>query len=138
MFRLLMLSVLVCGPGIGQAATLAQGQKLLRSGDPRGASEVFAKLVAQQPGNGQAWRLYGYSLHADGQVEKALKAHIRAAKFPILLTGNGVFRNGASAELRAFADATGIPAVNTFMGKGGVAPSDPYSTKSTWPLGQRA
>jgi len=50
---------------------------------------------------------------------------IRESKFPILLTGNGVFRSGAANELRAFAEATGIPAVNTFMGKGGVPPSSP-------------
>ena len=50
---------------------------------------------------------------------------IRDAEFPVLLTGNGVFRNEATTELRAFAEATGIPAVNTFMGKGGVPPSSP-------------
>ncbi len=52
-------------------------------------------------------------------------AAIRAAKFPVILSGNGVFRNGATEQLRAFARATGIPAANTFMGKGGVPPSDP-------------
>ena len=52
-------------------------------------------------------------------------AAIRAAKFPVILSGNGVFRNGATENLRAFARATGIPAANTFMGKGGVPPSDP-------------
>jgi acetolactate synthase-1/2/3 large subunit len=50
---------------------------------------------------------------------------IRAADFPVLLTGNGVFRSDATSELRAFAEATGIPAVNTFMGKGGVPASSP-------------
>ena len=51
-------------------------------------------------------------------------ARVRKAKFPMLLTGNGVFRHGATDALRAFVEATGIPAVNTFMGKGGVPPSD--------------
>ncbi|MDH3590437.1 MAG: thiamine pyrophosphate-binding protein, partial [Planctomycetota bacterium] len=57
-------------------------------------------------------------------IEEAAAA-VRAARFPILLTGNGVFRNHAADELRRFARATGIPAVNTFMGKGGIPPSDP-------------
>jgi len=34
---------------------------------------------------------------------------IRNAKFPVLLTGNGVFRNNATDSLRTFARATGIP-----------------------------
>ncbi|MCH9698178.1 MAG: acetolactate synthase large subunit [Gammaproteobacteria bacterium] len=50
---------------------------------------------------------------------------IKAAKFPILLTGNGVFRGDAADDLRSFAQATGIPAVNTFMGKGGIPLSSP-------------
>ncbi|MEE8105617.1 MAG: acetolactate synthase large subunit [Planctomycetota bacterium] len=50
---------------------------------------------------------------------------IRDAKFPVLLTGNGVFRNNATDSLRAFARTTGIPALNTFMGKGAMPPSDP-------------
>ena len=50
---------------------------------------------------------------------------IRNARFPVLLTGNGVFRAKATDPLRAFAESTGIPAVNTFMGKGGVPPSSP-------------
>jgi acetolactate synthase-1/2/3 large subunit len=57
-------------------------------------------------------------------VAAAAKA-IREARFPVLLTGNGVFRNEATAALRAFVEATGIPAANTFMGKGGIDPADP-------------
>ena len=59
-----------------------------------------------------------------GAIRTAAAA-IRAAKFPVILSGNGVFRNGATGALRAFSKATGIPAANTFMGKGGVPPSDP-------------
>jgi len=50
---------------------------------------------------------------------------IRESEFPIILSGNGVFRGGASDELRAFAKTTGIPVVNTFMGKGVLPPTDP-------------
>ncbi len=49
---------------------------------------------------------------------------IRKAKFPIILSGNGVFRAKGSDEVRAFVHETGIPIVNTFMGKGVVPTSD--------------
>jgi acetolactate synthase I/II/III large subunit len=61
---------------------------------------------------------------------------IRGAAFPVILTGNGTLRNAASAELRAFAKATGIPVLNTFMGKGAFPPSDPQCL-FTIGLGQR-
>ncbi|MCE9634990.1 MAG: acetolactate synthase large subunit [Planctomycetes bacterium] len=56
---------------------------------------------------------------------KEAVAVIRKAKFPVILTGNGTLRNNASDQLRAFARATGIPVLNTFMGKGAFPPSDP-------------
>jgi len=49
---------------------------------------------------------------------------IRDAKFPIVLSGNGVFRAQAADEMRAFVSETGIPVVNTFMGKGVVPTTD--------------
>ena len=48
------------------------------------------------------------------------------AKNPIVLAGNGAVRKRASQQLRRFAQKTGIGVVNTFMGKGAVAMSDPH------------
>jgi acetolactate synthase I/II/III large subunit len=45
---------------------------------------------------------------------------IRAAKSPVILAGNGVIRQGASAELTKFAEMTGIGVINTFMAKGAI------------------
>ena len=45
-------------------------------------------------------------------------AVIRAARRPVVLTGNGTIRAGASPSLRAFCEHAGIPACPTFMGKG--------------------
>ena len=59
-------------------------------------------------------------------IDKAVKI-IRSARFPILLTGNGVFRSQAAKQLREFVEASGIPAVNTFMGKGGIPSSSPLN-----------
>jgi thiamine pyrophosphate-dependent acetolactate synthase large subunit-like protein len=53
----------------------------------------------------------------DKIVDQAL-AVLRSAKNPIILAGNGAIRKRASAQLRRFAEQTGIGVVNTFMGKG--------------------
>jgi acetolactate synthase-1/2/3 large subunit len=56
---------------------------------------------------------------------KEAAALVRKAKFPVILTGNGTLRNHASDQLRELARATGIPVLNTFMGKGAFPPDDP-------------
>jgi acetolactate synthase-1/2/3 large subunit len=52
---------------------------------------------------------------------------IRSALNPVVLAGNGVVRGGASAALREFSRATGIPAAETFMGKGVLDYTDPHA-----------
>ena len=52
---------------------------------------------------------------------------IKSAKSPIILSGNGVIRLGASAELRKFAETTGIGVINTFMAKGVINQDSVYS-----------
>ena len=48
------------------------------------------------------------------------------AKNPIILAGNGAVRKRASTQLRRLAEKAGIGVVNTFMGKGAVARTDPH------------
>jgi acetolactate synthase-1/2/3 large subunit len=50
---------------------------------------------------------------------------IRNALNPVALAGNGVVRAGAAPALREFCRATGIPAAETFMGKGVLDYTDP-------------
>ncbi len=59
-------------------------------------------------------------------VARALEL-IEAAKRPVVLAGNGALRKQASRQLRRFARKTGIPVVNTFMGKGALSLEDPLS-----------
>lgn len=47
-------------------------------------------------------------------------ALIKKAKKPLLIAGGGIIYSNATAELEAFADATGIPVAETFGGKGAV------------------
>ena len=52
-------------------------------------------------------------------IEKAVR--------PVILSGNGVIRNGSSAELTQFAERLQIPVVTTVMGKGAIPWTSPVS-----------
>jgi acetolactate synthase-1/2/3 large subunit len=62
----------------------------------------------------------------DEKIIDQAEALIRAAKRPLILAGNGAVRKRASTQLRIFAKKTGIPVVNTFMGKGAVPWTDEH------------
>ncbi len=49
-----------------------------------------------------------------------------SAKNPIILAGNGSIRKRAAAQLLRLAQKTGIPVVNTFMGKGALPMDDEF------------
>lgn len=52
------------------------------SGDWPTAIESFQKLVEINPKDGRSWHMLGYSLHASGDLDKALKVHLKATEFP--------------------------------------------------------
>ena len=52
---------------------------------------------------------------------------IAGAKNPMIFAGNGAVRKRAAKQLARLAHKTGIPVVNTFMGKGAVPRSDTHS-----------
>ncbi len=51
---------------------------------------------------------------------------IARAKRPMILAGNGAIRKRAARQLLRFANKTGIPVINTFMGKGAIPRTDPH------------
>ncbi len=57
----------------------------------------------------------------DDKVVNRVWELIRNAKQPVILAGNGCVRRRASNQLRAFAEATNIGVLCTFMGKGSVS-----------------
>jgi acetolactate synthase-1/2/3 large subunit len=61
------------------------------------------------------YRPYREASHRD--LRRVMDA-IRQAKKPIIYAGGGVIASGASAELRAFAEKSGIPVALTVMGLG--------------------
>ena len=55
---------------------------------------------------------------------------IDAAKFPLIMAGNGVIRNHATDALISFAESLNIPVAQTFMAKGCIPFSHPLSLGS--------
>lgn len=62
----------------------------------------------------------------DEKILDQAMALISGAERPVVLAGNGAVRKRASRQLAAFAQKTGIPVINTFMGKGAVPRADPH------------
>jgi len=65
-------------------------------------------------------------LAPDHKIEQAARL-ISAARYPILMAGNGVIRARASDDLVAFAEKLNIPVATTFMAKGVIPTSHPNS-----------
>jgi len=72
----------------------------------------------------------------DDKIADRAFEHLKAAKNPIIIAGNGAIRKRASKQLRAFCEATGIGVMSTMMGKGAVDMDAPYYLY-TIGLGQR-
>ncbi len=50
--------------------------------DWKAAIDGFQQLVDTDPMDGSAWHMLGYSLHTSGNLDAALKAHLKATEFP--------------------------------------------------------
>ena len=62
----------------------------------------------------------------DAKIDQAAKI-ISEAKYPVILAGNGVIRQGAADALVSFAEVLRIPVANSFMAKGVVPFSNEMS-----------
>ena len=63
----------------------------------------------------------------DLKIDRGGASIISDAKFPVILAGNGVIRQGAADALVRFAEMLRIPVANTFMAKGVVPFSNDFS-----------
>ncbi len=61
-----------------------------------------------------------------GQLQRVLEL-LRAAKKPVIISGGGVYYAEAEAELRAFAEAFGIPVLETVAGRSTMAGESPFA-----------
>src|SRR5262245_16243225 len=57
---------------------------------------------------------------------------LREADRPLIAAGDGVFWSGASAELRAFAELTGIPVYSRRTGQGALPEDHPLAVRGAW------
>ncbi len=83
--------------------------------------------VAKQPTDAQPLRVY--KTRRPGADYKAVTEAVKVivkAKRPIILAGNGAIRKRAAKQLRRLSHKTGIPVVNTFMGKGSMPMDDKH------------
>ena len=63
---------------------------------------------------------------ADHKAVTAAAGLLAQAKNPVILAGNGALRKRAASQLKRLAHKTGLPVINTFMGKGAIPRSDPH------------
>jgi 3D-(3,5/4)-trihydroxycyclohexane-1,2-dione acylhydrolase (decyclizing) len=63
---------------------------------------------------------------------RAVAEILRSATKPLIIAGGGVIYSGATAELEALANATGIPVAETFGGKGAIQNPGPWHV---WGIG---
>jgi 3D-(3,5/4)-trihydroxycyclohexane-1,2-dione acylhydrolase (decyclizing) len=63
---------------------------------------------------------------------------IRSARSPLIVVGGGVVYSEATSELRAFAEATGIPVSDTHAGKGAIPWDHPLSVGGVGSTGSQA
>lgn len=68
--------------GPREQPTIAQARAKLQAGDYGAAAGMLTSLTEAEPQNGMAWQLLGFAYHAQGDLERALPAHLAATKFP--------------------------------------------------------
>lgn len=71
----------------------------------------------------------------EGEARRVLEL-LKPAKKPVLWCGGGTITAGASGEIQAFAELTGIPVATTYMGKGAIPETHPLSLGSAGLLGR--
>jgi acetolactate synthase I/II/III large subunit len=110
---------------------------------PEVVRKAFAVAESEKPGSthlelpedvmGRSLDAAPLPAHAPVQPEPGLRELARAteiiatAENPIILAGNGAIRTHASAALRTFVRAAGIPVAETFMAKGLLDSEDPLA-----------
>jgi len=73
----------------------------------------------------RVWRI-GRPVPEPAAIQRAATL-LRTARKPLIVAGGGAVYSGAETQLRAFAEATGIPVADTHAGKGAVPWDHPYA-----------
>jgi len=70
---------------------------------------------------------YRPTYHGNRRQIREVARLIREARAPLIMAGNGVIQSGATRELRALAERTGIPVITTLHGIGAFPEDHPLS-----------
>ncbi|GAA0437255.1 acetolactate synthase large subunit [Lentibacillus halophilus] len=92
----------------------------IAGGDKWGATHIdLPEDIAAMDTDGQPLPLMGRPhTEASEDVVKRAASMINQAENPIILAGNGIARQQATEDMRAFSEKSQIPVVHSFMGKG--------------------
>ena len=83
---------------------MAEADQHFQIGAWEEAAIAYRAVVKVNPDNGRAWYALGYALHANGQLDKAIAAHRRAAEFE-QFTGIALYNLACAYSLKGDADA---------------------------------
>lgn len=65
-----------------KAALRKDAEAAFSSQDWAQAAKLFGQIVEIDPKDATSWHRLGYALHAEGKLDEALAAHLKAAEFP--------------------------------------------------------
>ena len=101
--------------------------KLAEAEKPGVAVIELPEDIAKDPVLGRPMNVYkSRRPGADHKAVTQAVELITKAKHPVILAGNGAVRKRAANQLQRLAHKTGIPVVNTFMGKGAMPMDDKH------------
>lgn len=89
--------------GNQQQNPVRTAQGLINQGKFAEAETLLANVVEQNPQAPLAWMLLGYARHAQGKLDEALKAHLKAAEFP-QVKGNALYNAACVYSLKGDVD----------------------------------
>lgn len=112
------------------APTIREAFRIAQSGRPGPVvidvpKDIFmaeAEYAPQEP-----YSLDGASPRPQRDALNRAARYINRAERPIIYAGGGVLKSGATRELVAFAEKTGIPVANSLMGLGSIPRDNPLS-----------
>lgn len=70
------------GAAIENAPTIQDVNNAMQAEDYERVEGMCREIVAEDPTHAQAWFLLGYALHAQGEIDRAIFAHLTATSFP--------------------------------------------------------
>jgi tetratricopeptide (TPR) repeat protein len=90
-------------PQVQEVPTMAEATQLMREAKWEEAAVAFGSIALADQDNGVAWLNLGYCLHANGDLDRALRVHHKAATFETY-QGTALYNIGCVHALQGNAD----------------------------------